>query len=78
MVVGICDGDIGLVFEMDGWENSGCRGRALPFLKELLVLDVVDEALSVADEQWGHIDEERDGEGDGSNGVCSTAVFTRD
>ena len=69
MVDGICDGEIGRVFEMEGWGNSGCRGRAL---------DVVDEALSVADEQRGHVGEERDGERDGSNEVCSTAVFAQD
>ena len=78
MVDGICDREIGLAFEMEGWGNSGCRGRVPPFLKELLVPDVINEVLSVADEQWGHVDEVRDREGDGSNGVCNTAVFARD
>ena len=52
MVDCVNDGDVGPVLEMEGKGNGrrGCRGRAPPFFDELLVLDVVDEALSVADE----------------------------
>ena len=41
-----------------------------------LVFDFVNKVLSVAEE--GHIDGERDEEEEGSSGICSTAVLTRD
>ena len=71
------DGEVGLVFEVEGRGNSssGCRERAPPFVDELLIFDVVDDGLSVAEE--GHTDGEVDEGEEGISGVCSTAVLTR-
>ena len=70
----VADRDVGFIFEVEGRGSSSSGGgrRTLPLGNKLLVSDIINDGLSIAEE--GHFEEDEEG----MSGVCSTAELTRD